>query len=225
MLLCVFGQPLRILNFHKDPISSMNKLLTKSIETVTEFYDKRKVGDIGPLGFRRSTDMKTLLACLSRLLDDKILDPHTTRFLDLGCADGRVNILLSYLARVSIGIELDEWTLDEYGTLRSELEEVLKNKGLLLPQENIFLFHGDATDEDIHRKIAREANTSFEEIDIFYTYLVMHDEFARLIAKKAKKGAIFMVYGLDKILPKYRGLSLLEDISPLEGILGIYRKE
>ena len=203
----------------------MDELLIKSLETAAEFYDERKVGDIGPLGFRRSTDMKTLLACVIKLLDRGIIDPPITRFLDLGCADGRVNIFLSYLARASIGIELDEWTLDEYGTLRSELEEVLKNKGLLLPQENIFLFHGDATDEGIHEKIAREVNIRLDEIDMFYAYLIMHDEFARLITEKAKKGAIFMVYGLHKVLPKYRGLSLLDDLSPIEGILAVYRKE
>ncbi|MDY6879198.1 MAG: hypothetical protein V2J25_02550 [Desulfatiglans sp.] len=203
----------------------MDELLIKSLEAVAEFYDERKVGDIGPLGFRRSTDLKTLLACAYRLLEDKILVPHSTTFLDLGCADGRVNVFLSYLSRVSVGIELDEWTLDEYDTLRSELEEALESKGLLVPQGNIFLFHGDATDEDVHRKIAEKGKVRLDEIDIFYTYLVMHDEFARLIAEKGKKGALFLVYGLQSVLPKYKGLSLLDDISPLEGILGVYRKE
>ena len=29
----------------------------------------------------------------------------------------------------------------------------------------------------------------FEEFDLFYTYLTMYEEFSRLIARKAKKGA------------------------------------
>jgi hypothetical protein len=34
-----------------------------------------------------------------------------------------------------------------------------------------------------------------------------------------------MVYGLDRILPKYEGLQLLEDVSPMEGILALYQKD
>ena len=45
--------------------------------------------------------------------------------LDLGCGDGRVNVWMSYLAQVSIGVELDEWTLEEHtglsGALKAEL--------------------------------------------------------------------------------------------------------
>ena len=73
--------------------------------------------------------------------------------------------------------------------------------------------------------IARETGTEFQDFDIFYTYLVMHEEFAGLIAEKAKKGSVFMVYGLHKILPAYQGLRLLDPISPMEGILAVYRKE
>ncbi len=36
--------------------------------------------------------------------------------------------------------------------------------------------------------------------DFFYTYLVIQEEFADVIAAKGKKGAIFMVYGFRKIL-------------------------
>ncbi|MBW1798540.1 MAG: hypothetical protein JRJ21_09100, partial [Deltaproteobacteria bacterium] len=89
--------------------------LKKTLLRVAKFYDQRKVGDVGPLGFRRSTDMMTMLACLDRLLDEKIITSNKTMFLDLGCADGRVNVFLSYLVRMSVGIELDEWTFDEYG--------------------------------------------------------------------------------------------------------------
>ncbi len=46
-----------------------------------------------------------------------------------------------------------------------------------------------------------------------------------MIAEKEKKGAIFMVYGLHRILPQYEGLSLLGHISPLEGILALYQKD
>jgi len=202
----------------------LDKQLKKSLLKVAEFYDERKVGDVGPLGFRRSTDLTTMVACLDRLLDEKIIIPNETLFLDLGCADGRVNVFLSYLVKVSVGIELDEWTLDEYGPLKSELETVLKQERLLPPPENIALFHGDATDQGIHQKIAGETGASLEEFDIFYTYLVMHEEFAALIAEKGKRGSIFMVYGLNKIMPEYDEFRLLKDISPMEGILAVYRK-
>jgi hypothetical protein len=167
----------------------------------------------------------TMLACLDRLLDEEIITPDETLFLDLGCADGRVNVFLSYLVRTSVGIELDEWTFDEYGPLKSQLEEVLKQEGLLLPPENTFILHGDATDERIHQAIKMETGFRFEDVDLFYTYLVMHEEFAELIEKKAKRGSVFMVYGLDKIMPTYKGFRLLEHISPMQGILAIYRKD
>jgi hypothetical protein len=198
--------------------------LKKTLLRVAKFYDQRKVGDVGPLGFRRSTDMMTMFACLDRLLDEKIITPNETMFLDLGCADGRVNVFLSYLVRMSVGIELDEWTFDEYGPLKLQLEEILKHEGLLLPPENTFIFYGDATDESIHQTIKRETGARFEDFDLFYTYLVMHEEFAELIERKAKRGSVFIVYGLDKIMPTYKGFSLLKHISPLEGILAIYRK-
>ncbi len=203
----------------------MNVNLKKSLRRVARFYDKRKVGDVGPLGFRRSTDLMRLLACLDPLLDEKIIVPNKTRFLDLGCADGRVNVFLSYLVKISVGVELDEWTLDEYAPLKTQLDGILENEGLLSLPENISLFHGDSTDSDVHGTIARETGTEFEEFDIFYTYLVMHEEFAEQIAQRAKKGSVFMVYGLHKILPKYQGLRLLDHISPMEGILAVYRKE
>jgi hypothetical protein len=202
----------------------MDNNLRKTLSRVARFYDERKVGDVGPLGFRRSTDLMKLMACLERLLDERIIDPDQTRFLDLGCADGRVNVFLSYLVKSSVGIELDEWTLDEYAPLRSKLDGVLNNEGLLSPPENLSLFHGDSTDTVVHETIARQTWVGFDEFDLFYTYLIMHEEFAELISERAKTGAFFMVYGFNKILPKYQGLQLLKHLSPMEGILAFYRK-
>ena len=203
----------------------MNEYLKKTLARVARFYDHRKVGDLGPLGFRRSTGLMKLLACLDRLLDEGIIKPQKTIFLDMGCADGRVNNFFSYLVKLSVGIELDEWTFEEYGPLRSELEGALKVGGLLALPANTFLFHGDSTDEVVHEEIRGETGVPFQEFDLFYTYLVMHEEFAELIAEKGKRGAIFMVYGLQKILPKYHGFHLLDHISPMEGILAFYQKK
>ncbi len=202
----------------------MNNIIEKTLHSVARFYDDRKVGDQGPLGFRRSTDLMKLLACLERLQKEKIIEPDKTRFLDLGCADGRVNVFLSYLVDASVGIELDEWTLDEYEPLRARLDEDLQNESLLLPPENIFLFHGDSTDNAVHETISQQTGIDFGAFDIFYTYLIMHDEFAELIAEKAKTGAVFMVYGLNKILPRYEGLQHLDRFSPMEGVLALYQK-
>jgi len=203
----------------------LDEQLREILIKVAEFYDQRKVGDMGPLGFRRSSDLMTVFNCLDRMLDLRIIKPHETMFMDLGCGDGRLNVFLSYLVKRSVGIELDEWTLKESGQLKANLDENLKQAGLVPPPDNILLFHGDATDERVHETIMLETAVPIEKFDIFYTYLVMHEEFARLIAQKAKTGAIFMVYGLDKILPKYEGLQLLEAVSPMEGILALYRKD
>jgi len=198
--------------------------LKNSLAKVADFYDQRKVGDIGALGFRRSTDLMKLIPCLNYLIDHKLLHPQESIFLDLGCADGRVNILLSYLARYSIGIELDEWTLDEYEGLKALLIEELGSSDLLLPPDNISLFHGDSTDEELHNRIIKQTGIDFKEFDLFYTYLTMQEEFAELIADKAKKGAVFMVYGLEKILPQFNGFKLLTPGRSLEGVLALYQK-
>jgi len=202
----------------------LDNKLERTLLQVAEFYDRRKVGDVGHLGFRRSSDLSKVLSSLKSMIHQGLFSPSGALFLDMGCADGRVNVLMSYLAKISVGIELDEWTLDDYAPLRGELDALLIEKGLPLPQKNIFLYHGDSTDESLHDRIYRETGVRFDQVDLFYTYLSMQEEFAALIARKARPGAIFMVYGLEKILPRFTGLHLLTPESPLEGIVALYRK-
>lgn len=191
---------------------------------IARFYDRRKVGDLGFLGFRRSSDLTRLVACLAALIREGLLIPGASTFLDMGCADGRVNVLLSYLTAKSVGVELDEWTLDEYSGLRGDLDEVLRGEGLPLPADNIVLLHGDTMDPGLHERLRRQAGLGFEDVDVFYTYLTMHEEFAELIKEKGRKGAVFMVYGLERILPRLEGFRLLTPREPLEGIVALYRK-
>jgi len=205
-------------------IKTLSHPLRASLSAVADYYDRRKVGDVGHLGFRRSTDLSRLMAGVDRLVAEGVILPGKTRFLDLGCADGRVNVFLSYLVGISVGIELDEWTLDEYAPLKSQLTAHLKDRGLSPPPDNLFLFQGDSTDKKIHARMASETGLSLQDFDLFYTYLVMHEEFARLIRDRARPGAVFMVYGLEKVLPRYPGFQLLDHLSPLEGILAFYRK-
>ena len=196
----------------------------RTLLQVAEFYDSRKVGDVGHLGFRRSSDLSKVFSCLETMMAQGLLVPGTAHFLDMGCADGTVNVLMSYLTKTSVGIELDDWTLDDYKPLRRELDALLAERGLALPQENISLYHGDSVDESLHDRIHRETGVRFDQFDLFYTYLTMQEEFAELIARKARSGAIFMVYGLEKIIPRFTGFHLLTPERPLEGILALYRK-
>jgi SAM-dependent methyltransferase len=202
----------------------LDKTLERTLLQVVEFYDGRKVGDVGHLGFRRSSDLSRVLSSLKTMIHQGLFWPGAAHFLDMGCADGRVNVLMSYLARTSVGIELDDWTLDDYAPLRKELDALLAEKRLLSPSKNIFLYHGDSTDESLHDRVHHETGVSFDQFDLFYTYLTMQEEFAELIARKAKPGAFFMVYGLEKILPRFTGLQLLTPDRPLEGIVALYRK-
>jgi hypothetical protein len=200
------------------------KILDQTLLQVVEFYDRRKVGEVGHLGFRRSSDLHKVFCCLKTMIGQGLFVPADALFLDMGCADGRVNVLMSYLAKTSVGIELDEWTLDDYGPLRKELDALLTEKGLLLPPKDIFLYHGDSMDESLHDRVHHETGVSFDQFDLFYTYLTMQEEFAELIARKAKPGAFFMVYGLEKILPRFTGLRLLTSARPMEGIIALYQK-
>ena len=199
-------------------------ILDKTLQTVTEFYDQRKVGHVGSLGYRRSSDLARVKACVDGLMARSLLVPQETLFLDMGCADGRVNVLMSYVTKKSIGIEVNEWILDEYGPVKAELDETLKTGQLPLPPENISLFLGDTLDDEIHKSIKNETGVDFEDYDLFYTYLTMYEEFSELILRKAKRGSIFMVYGLDKILPKIEGFQLLTPKKPIEGIIAVYQK-
>ena len=202
----------------------INPELKKALLKVASFYDEKKVGDLGPLGFRRSTDLRRLIQCIETIIEWDYVKFQDSLFLDMGCADGRVNVMLSYLVQKSVGIELDEWTLDEYGPLKGQLIKQLKEEKLTLPQGNIFLFHGDAMDERVINDVQQATGNPLEDFDLFYTYLTMQEEFADMIARRAKKGALFMVYGLESILPKYEGLRLLTPERPLEGILALYQK-
>jgi len=200
------------------------KTLERTLLQVVEFYDRRKVGDVGHLGFRRSSDLSKVLLYLRRMIDQGLFVTAKALFLDMGCADGRVNVLMSYVAKTSVGIELDEWTLDDYRPLRRELDALLGERGLPLPGKNIFLYHGDSMDESLHDRIRHETGVRFDQFDVFYTYLTMQEEFAELIARKAKPGALFMIYGLEKILPRFTGLRLLTPERPPEGIIALYQK-
>jgi SAM-dependent methyltransferase len=201
----------------------LSPLTHKTLLRVSQFYDQKKVGDVGALGYRRSSDLTRLTACLMSMVAENLLFPQSSSFLDLGCADGRVNVLLSYLVRKSVGIEIDEWTLDEYLPLKGNLESVLRREHLPLPPENIHLYHGDSMDASLHAKIRSETGVALDGFDLFYTYLTMHEEFAELISKRAKQGSLLMVYGLKEILPRFPGLRLLTQ-KPLEGIVALYQK-
>ena len=202
----------------------MSEELRITLQEVARFYDGRKVGDGGSLGFRRSSDLSRLVSCLEQLINQHILVPRRSLFLDMGCADGRVNVLFSYVVGKSIGTELHEWILDEFVPLKRELEGTLNEHKLTLPPDNISLFHGDALDGAVHEAIYEETGVGFGEFDLFYTYLTMYGEFADLIGRKAKRGSVFMVYGLDKVLPRLEGFRLLTPERPMEGILALYQK-
>ncbi|MFH0844060.1 MAG: hypothetical protein V1930_01175 [Pseudomonadota bacterium] len=176
------------------------------------------------MGFRRSSDLSKLFACIDELIRKRILVPYRSLFLDMGCADGRVNVLLSYLVKKSAGVEIDEWTLEEYGPLRKDLENHLGEMGLIIPPDNIFVFNGDTTEDRIHKSIYDQMGVSFEDFDLFYTYLTMYEEFSNLIVRKGKRGSVLMLYGIEKVIPKLEGLKLLTPEAPLNGILALYRK-
>lgn len=203
----------------------MENRLAETLAEVAAFCDTRKVGHVGSLGFRRSSDLGTLVASLPRVLEAGVLRPGRTRFLDMGCADGRVNLLLSYLTAASVGIELHDWILDDYTPLRRALEGHLLAKGHPLPPENITLLRGDSLHQGVYDRVETLTGLPFEAFDLFYTYLVLHEELAERIARKAKPGAVFMLYGVGRVLPRLPGLRLMEEISPLQGILALYRKE
>lgn len=196
--------------------------LEATLEFVCEFCDRRKAGQAGPDGFRRSTDLGTLLPGLRRLAGAGVLDARRTSFLELGCADGRVNLLAAYLVQTSVGIELEDWILDEYEPLRSELEAGLAREELLPLPANVTLCQGDAAGPDVYSRIHQRTGLALEDFDVFYTYLWMQKEYARMIADRARPGAVLLVYGPDRLRSDLEGLRLVDELSLKS--LAVYRK-
>jgi SAM-dependent methyltransferase len=199
-------------------------LLNETIETVAEFYDDCKVGYQGFEGYRKSTDLAKLGRCVLRLLAEGFLTLGRTVFTDLGCGDGRVNVLLSYFVRHSVGIEIDGDILAEFSPLLAGLTRRLERANLLAPPRNISLFRGDSLDGRTYTDILKATGVRFGEVDLFYTYITLHDLFAEKIAHEAKPGALYLLYGFGRILPRYRGLKLLVPDLSSQGIVALYGK-
>lgn len=199
--------------------------LQEALKEAALFFDARQVGDIGALGFRRTTEISRILPCLDPLIRQGLLTPGKTRFLDMGCGDGRVNLLFGYLAEVSVGVELDDWILEEYTGLRDRFDNWMRQKGLPRPSGDIHLFCGDTLDPAVHDSITKCTGLGLRDFDLFYTYLTMQEEFAGLIAQEARPGAAFLIYGLESIQPRFPGLRLLTPGRSMNGVLAVYLKE
>ena len=191
---------------------------------IADFYDGCKVGYEGCEGYRKSTDLQKFANCIRELEDMGCIDRQRTVFADLGCADGRVNVLMSYFVKKSIGIEIDHDILDEYPVRKAELIGRLKTAGLAPPPDNIAVFHGSSLKDETFRDIFSETGVQYQDIDLFYTYITLHDLFAEKIAREAKQGALYLVYGFNKILPQYEGLDLVVADVASQGISALYVK-
>ncbi len=199
--------------------------LQKTISCISEFYNDYKVGYEGSLGFRKSTDLKKFSACVQDLSARGILSPVDTIFLDLGCADGRVNVLTSYFVKHSLGIEIDSEILAEYSQRKPDLVSELKKRSLLQPPNNVSLFHGDSLQPSTYEKIFAATGFHFTDIDLFYTYITLHDLFGSIISQQANKGAHYLVYGFSRVLPSYPQLRLLDPDVAGQGIAALFVKE
>ena len=196
----------------------------RSLELIADWFDARKVGDRGNQGFRKSTDLRDMIACLEELEERGFVHPDRTVFLDLGCADGRVNVIASYFVRLSLGIEIDDEFLEEYEPARAELAGRLKGEGIAAPPDNVRLFEGDSLEEGTYRRIREAAGVGFLDVDFFFTYITLHDLFGEMIAQRAAPGSFYMVYGFSKVLPRYDGMEMvLPDVGG-RGIAALYRK-
>ena len=201
-----------------------NNRLRKTISLIAEYYNGYKVGYQGNKGYRKSTDLVKLGRCIDALLALGLIDPQSTAFLDLGCADGRVNVLMSYFVRLSMGIEVDAEILNEFGQRRNDLTRRLRRSNLITPPNNIFVVQGNSLESAAYQRVKKNTGVRFNDIDLFYTYITLHDLFAEKIASEAKEGALYMVYGFSKILPRYPGMKTLVPDLASQGIVALYGK-
>lgn len=199
-------------------------LLRRTISCIADYYNGCKVGYVGHEGYRKSTDLEKLARCIDELVALGLIDPHRTIFLDLGCADGRVNLLMGYFVKRSVGIEIDPEILAEFNQRKAELTQRLQNQNLIQSPDNINLFMGNSLEAATYEQIENSTGIRFEDIDLFYTYITLHDLFADKIAKDAKDKALYLVYGFSKVLPHYQGLELLIPDVASQGIVALYGK-
>ena len=72
---------------------------------------------------------------------------------------------------------------------KRDLCQELQRKNLNLPPDNIHLFCGNSLETSTYERISEETGVNFSDIDLFYTYITLHDLFAEKIARDAKSGA------------------------------------
>ncbi|NIQ90569.1 MAG: hypothetical protein GWN93_16710 [Deltaproteobacteria bacterium] len=131
---------------------------------------------------------------------------------------------MSYFVKRSVGIEIDPEILAEFSPRKKELTHRLQSENLIQPPDNTLLFNGNSLEATTYEHIENTINVRFEEIDLFYTYITLHDLFAAKIAEEAKPKALYLVYGFSKILPRYQGLELLIPDVAAQGIVALYGK-
>lgn len=201
-----------------------NHRLRQTLDRIASFYNDYKVGYVGHEGYRKSTDLVKLGRCIEELAAHGFINRQNTIFLDLGCADGRVNVLMSYFVKHSVGIEIDPEILAEFNPRKEELTQKLQSENLMQPSDNIDLFHGNSLEAATYETIEGTINLRFEDIDLFYTYITLHDLFGAKIAQEAKANSLYLVYGFSKILPRYEGLEVIIPDVASQGIVALYGK-
>ena len=135
-----------------------------------------------------------------------------------------MNLLMSYFVKLCLGIEIDPEILAEFGTRKTELESRLRQANLEVPPANLALFQGSSMAPETYAEIHRQHGISFADIDLFYTYITLHDVFAAKIAAEANPGALYLVYGFNRILPRYDHLEVVIPDLGSQGIAALYRK-
>ncbi len=199
-------------------------LFPRALSTVAEFFDGNKTGVYGNQGEFKSTDLAALGRCLSLLHRNGMLDACKTVFLDLGCGDGRVAAYMAYWVQNALGIEIDEDMIIRFQYRYQRVLELLDASDLPAPPGGIHVIQGDALSEQTYARLQEECGQGFQDVDVFYTHFTLHDLYADLIAKRAKPGAVYLVYGLNEILPEYPGLHRVFPGRAVHGILGVYQK-
>lgn len=191
---------------------------------IARFFDSRKAGCAGNSGYRKTSDLSILLKIVGNLVERKIIMPMKSIFMDLGSGDGRVNMMMAYVCRWSLGFELEEFIYDEYILKRREVDEALCKDNLLLLPNTIHIWCGNSLDDGSYGLMHIETGLTIKDVDIFYTYITLHDTFAEFLDKRARRGAYYIVYGVHRILPKYNGFTLVDPDVAGQRVVALYKK-
>ena len=164
--------------------------LHKTMKLTADYFDGRKVGCFGNTGYRKTTDLSKFCACIEDLAASGIIRPRERRIRRPGVRR-RQGESSDELFRQAV--DRDRNRFGNSFRIRTEekrtdfTSEEAKGRSCL-PK----IFSSSREARSTTRPLMRfglRTGVDFGDVDLFYTYITLHDVFAEKIAERGRPGA------------------------------------